>query len=155
MRELEEFFIALSRNGTPVIELYEQVQACGNILPRLYLLICVGSVYIKSKQVPAKDILKDLVEMVKGVQYPMRGLFLRNYLTHTSKDKLPDVGSPYEGEGGTVQDAYQFILQNFAETNRLWVRLQSQVMVLLEPMQMPTSKITCVLAACAWRVSSG
>lgn len=127
MRELEEFFSTLARNGTPVIELYEQVQACGNVLPRLYLLVTAGSVYIKSKQVPAKDILKDLVEMVKGVQQPMRGLFLRNYLTHMSRDKLPDVGSPYEGEGGTVQDAYQFILQNFAETNRLWVRLQAQV----------------------------
>lgn len=28
------------------------------VLPRLYLLITVGAVYIKSKQAPAKDILK-------------------------------------------------------------------------------------------------
>lgn len=34
---------------------------------------------------------------------------------------------PPSGEGGTVQDAYEFILQNFAETNRLWVRMQNQV----------------------------
>ena len=27
-----------------------------------------------------KDILKDLVEMCRGVQHPLRGLFLRNYL---------------------------------------------------------------------------
>ena len=65
-----------------VSELYEQVQSCGMVLPRLYLLITVGSVYIKSRQAPAKDILKDLVEMSKGVQHPMRGLFLRNYLSH-------------------------------------------------------------------------
>eukprot|EP00952_Eustigmatos_sp_NYUAD-ZCMA_P003308 14476-Eustigmatos_ZCMA.PRE.1 len=50
-----------------------------------------------------------------------------------SRDKLPDVGTPYEGEGGTVQDAYEFILQNFAETNRLWVRMQSQVRYLSFP----------------------
>jgi hypothetical protein len=31
------------------------------------------------------------------------------------------------GEGGNVQDAYEFILQNFAEANRLWVRMQNQV----------------------------
>jgi hypothetical protein len=31
------------------------------------------------------------------------------------------------GEGGSVQDAYEFILQNFAEANRLWVRMQNQV----------------------------
>ena len=37
--------------------------------------------------------------MCRGVQQPMRGLFLRNYLSQTSKDKLPDVGSIYEGVG--------------------------------------------------------
>lgn len=44
-----------------------------------------------------------------------------------SRDKLPDVGTPYNGEGGTVQDAYEFILQNFCEANRLWCRMQNQV----------------------------
>jgi hypothetical protein len=62
-----------------------------------YLLITVGSVYIKSKEAPAKDILKDLVEMSRGVQHPIRGLFLRSYLSQISKDKLPDIGSDYEG----------------------------------------------------------
>jgi hypothetical protein len=42
--------------------------------------------------------------MAKGVQHPMRGLFLRNYLSHVSKDKLPDTGSEYEGAGGTVHE---------------------------------------------------
>jgi len=83
-------------------------------------------VYIASKEAPAKDILLDLIEVIKGVQHPMRGLFLRNYLTLVSKNKLPDVGSPYEGIGGGIQDAYSFLLQNFIETNRLWVRLQTQ-----------------------------
>jgi vacuolar protein sorting-associated protein 35 len=40
------------------------------------------------------------------------------------KDKLPDKGSTYEGEGGDVNDAIDFILQNMSEMNRLWVRLQ-------------------------------
>lgn len=44
-----------------------------------------------------------------------------------SRDKLPDVGTPYEGEGGSVQDAYDFILTNFGEANRLWCRMQNQV----------------------------
>jgi vacuolar protein sorting-associated protein 35 len=126
MRDLEEYFNALQRSGKPIVEIYEQVQTCGNVVPRLYLLCCVGGVYIASLEAPAKDILKDMVEMVKGVQHPMRGLFLRNYLTLISKNKLPDVGSPYEGSGGNVMDACNFILQNFAETKRLWVRLQTQ-----------------------------
>lgn len=126
MRELEEFFNTYHRSGKPMVELYEQVQSCGNVLPRLYLLCCVGGVYIQSKEAPAKDILKDLVEMVKGVQHPLRGLFLRNYLSHVTKNRLPDVGSAYENSGGTVQDAYDFVLQNYAESNRLWVRMQNQ-----------------------------
>lgn len=126
MRELEEFFVTLQHNGKKMVEIYEQVQSCGNIVPRLYLMCCVGGVYIQSQEAPAKDILKDLIEMIKGVQHPMRGLFLRNYLSHVTKNRLPDVGSPYEGIGGNVQEAYDFVLLNFAETNRLWVRLQNQ-----------------------------
>ena len=52
---------------------------------RSYLLLTVGSVYIVSKEAPAKDILKDLVEMCRGVQHPMRGLFLRNYLSQAPR----------------------------------------------------------------------
>lgn len=126
MRELEEYFSSLQRGGKPMVDLYEQVQSCGNVVPRLYLLCAVGGVYISSMEAPAKDVLKDLVEMLKGVQHPIRGLFLRSYLLQISKNRLPDVGSPYEGVGGTVQDACNFLLQNFSESNRLWVRMQSQ-----------------------------
>ena len=48
--------------------------------PSRYLLCTVGSCFIRSKEAHAKDILKDLVEMCKGVQHPTRGLFLRSYL---------------------------------------------------------------------------
>lgn len=86
-----------------------------------YLLITVGSVYIKSKEAPAKDVLRDLVEMCRGVQHPVRGLFLRTYLSEMTKDKLPDVGNDV---GGSVRDSIEFVLQNFTEMNKLWVRLQ-------------------------------
>jgi len=112
--------------GRSIIELYENVQHAGNIIPRLYLLMTVASVYIKSKKAPAKDILFDLVELCRGVQHPMRGLFLRNYLSQIARDKLPDSGSEYEGSGGTVKDSIEFILQNFGEMNKLWVRMQHQ-----------------------------
>eukprot|EP00271_Cylindrocystis_brebissonii_P013678 TRINITY_DN3378_c0_g1_i1.p1 TRINITY_DN3378_c0_g1~~TRINITY_DN3378_c0_g1_i1.p1 ORF type:complete len:854 (+),score=150.46 TRINITY_DN3378_c0_g1_i1:195-2564(+) len=124
LRHLEMYFEDESKRGRSSSELYEQVQHSANVLPRLYLLCTVGSVYIKSKEAPAKDVLKDLVEMSRGVQHPIRGLFLRSYLTQISKDKLPDVGSEYEGEGGNVTDAVEFVLQNFTEMNKLWVRMQ-------------------------------
>lgn len=126
LRDLEAYFVELSRSGTPVRTLYERVQSSGNVLPRLYLLVTVGSVYIQSKEAPAKEVLIDLVEMTKSVQYPLRGLFLRHYLSICVKDKLPDVGSPYEGHGGCSDDAIGFLLQNLREMNRLWIRMQHQ-----------------------------
>ena len=134
LRHLESFFEDEHRRftdtgkGRSMVELYETVQHAGNIIPRLFLLITVGAVYIRTKevrsphrglclctvsgsftceggegrdQVPAKEILFDLVELCRGVQHPMRGLFLRHYLSTVSKDKLPDVGSDYEGYGST------------------------------------------------------
>lgn len=87
----------------------------------------VGSVYIKTKEAPAREILTDLVEMTKGVQYPLRGLFLRNYLSICVKDKLPDVGSEYErAGGGSTDDSIAFLLHNLSETNQLWIRMQYQ-----------------------------
>lgn len=56
----------------------------------------------------------------------MRGLFLRNYLGQTTKGKLPDTGSEFEGAGGSVDDAVDFVLKNFSEMNKLWVRMQHQ-----------------------------
>ena len=57
-----------------------------------YLLVTVGMVYIKSGIGSKKDILKDLVEMCRGVQHPLRGLFLRNYLLQCTRNMLPDIG---------------------------------------------------------------
>ena len=105
LRHMEAFFEAEQKRGRRMLELYELVQHAGNILPRLYLLITVGSVYVKSKEGAAKDVLKDLVEMTKGVQQPIHGLFLRAYLSQCSKTLLPDTGSEYEGQGGDVRDA--------------------------------------------------
>ncbi|KAL4309734.1 hypothetical protein GQ457_01G009080 [Hibiscus cannabinus] len=126
LKRLELFFKDESKHGVSVVDLYELVQHAGNILPRLYLLCTVGSIYIKSKEAPAKEVLKDLVEMCRGVQHPIRGLFLRSYLAQISRDKLPDIGSEYEGDADTVIDAVEFVLQNFNEMNKLWVRMQHQ-----------------------------
>ncbi|EPS63448.1 hypothetical protein M569_11336, partial [Genlisea aurea] len=126
LRKLEMFFRDEISRGFSIVELYELVQHAGNILPRMYLLCTVGSVYVKSKEAPAKDILKDLVEMCRGIQHPLRGLFLRSYLSQVSRDKLPDGGSDYEGDADTIADAVEFVLQNFTEMNKLWVRMQHQ-----------------------------
>ncbi|KAG7373983.1 vacuolar sorting-associated protein 26 [Nitzschia inconspicua] len=142
-------------------ELYDSVQYCPNVLSRLYLQICAASALIRSGEVGARWVLKDMIEAVKCVQNPVRGLFLRHYLLQAFRDKLPDEAIPLDqigtplgtgtaapgGEGsnpvenvstpaavapsvtmdseqGTVKDSYEFILANFIEMNKLWVRIQ-------------------------------
>eukprot|EP00850_Spirogloea_muscicola_P002909 SM000011S19087 [mRNA] locus=s11:783175:828718:+ [translate_table: standard] len=127
LRHLESFFGEANRNGRSCADLYELVQHAGNVVPRLYLLCTVGSVYIKSKEAPAKDVLKDLVEMTRGVQHPVRGLFLRSYLSQISRDKLPDVGSEYAGYEVRLSNLALIVVENnFTEMNKLWVRMQHQ-----------------------------
>ncbi|XP_020900046.2 vacuolar protein sorting-associated protein 35 [Exaiptasia diaphana] len=130
LRHLELHLLDEFQKGRRVSDLYELVQYAGNIVPRLYLLITVGVVYVKAKEASRKDILKDLVEMCRGVQHPLRGLFLRNYLLQSTKNMLPDVGdddgSEAEVTSGTIKDSINFVLLNFSEMNKLWVRIQHQ-----------------------------
>ncbi|ESO93143.1 hypothetical protein LOTGIDRAFT_206542 [Lottia gigantea] len=129
LRHLEMYLVEEFQKGRKVADLYELVQYAGNIVPRLYLLITVGVVYIKSNELSRRDILKDLVEMCRGVQHPLRGLFLRNYLLQCTKNVLPDNNDDATGgenESGNVQDSVDFIQLNFAEMNKLWVRMQHQ-----------------------------
>ncbi len=105
-------------------DLYELVQYAGNIVPRLYLMITVGTAYMSVPEAPLKEIMKDMMEMCRGVQYPIRGLFLRYYLSQRTRDLLP-TGSGDSLEGN-LQDSLSFVLTNFVEMNKLWVRLQHQ-----------------------------
>jgi vacuolar protein sorting-associated protein 35 len=75
-------------------------------------------------EAPVREIMRDMLEMSRGVQHPIRGLFLRHYLSGQTRDHLP-VGDS-TGPGGNLKDSISFILTNFVEMNKLWVRLQFQ-----------------------------
>jgi vacuolar protein sorting-associated protein 35 len=123
LRHLSEYL----RDSHPVnhlADLYELVQYAGNIIPRLYLMITVGTVYMAVEDAPVKEIMKDMMEMSRGVQHPIRGLFLRYYLSGQARDYLPT--GTEEGPQGNLQDSINFILTNFVEMNKLWVRWQHQ-----------------------------
>uniref|UniRef100_A0A8C4QFR8 Vacuolar protein sorting-associated protein 35 n=1 Tax=Eptatretus burgeri TaxID=7764 RepID=A0A8C4QFR8_EPTBU len=127
LHHLEVFLLDEFAKGRKVADLYELVQYAGNIIPRLYLLVTVGVVYIRTYSQSRKDILKDLVEMCRGVQHPLRGLFLRNYLLQCTRNVLPDdCENTDEKATGEISDSLDFVLLNFAEMNKLWVRMQHQ-----------------------------
>lgn len=140
------FMECVNRNKYPE-DLYESAQYIPHIVPRLYLdlrrsspsrymMIVTGCVCIKTKTFPCKMILKDLIDMCKGVQHPTRGLFLRYYLVKMVKNMLPDTGSDYEGysppqlrdslprEGGNIIDCINLLLRSFVEMDQLWIRMQ-------------------------------
>ncbi|KAF3927673.1 hypothetical protein ABW21_db0202658 [Orbilia brochopaga] len=118
---------AFLRESHPVnhlADLYELVQYAGNIIPRLYLMITVGTVYMSIEDAPVKEIMKDMMEMSRGVQHPIRGLFLRYYLSGQAREHLPT--GTGDGPEGNLTDSISFVLNNFVEMNKLWVRLQHQ-----------------------------
>ena len=117
-------FLRDSHPANHLADLYELVQYAGNIVPRLYLMITVGTAYMAIPEAPVKEIMKDMMEMSRGVQHPMRGLFLRYYLSGQAKDYLPS--GTGDGPEGNLQDSIAFTLTNFVEMNKLWVRLQHQ-----------------------------
>lgn len=130
MRYLNSFLFDLHTRGVNhLASLYELVQYASNVLPRLYLMITVGSVYMKAsieyknawdrdhpvdlkgkgveqdvtdatsqrdpQMAPVKEIMKDVLEMSRGVQNATRGLFLRYYLSALTRDYLPDSKEGY------------------------------------------------------------
>lgn len=132
---LDLYLVEEFERGRKVDDLYQIIQYAGNIVPRLYvyftysqvknnfhfiqlliffcsyLLITVGLVYIKTNTNLKRDLLKDLVEMCRGVQHPLRGLFLRHYLLQCSKNVLPDIPDNEENEHpeGTVSECLSLI----------------------------------------------
>jgi vacuolar protein sorting-associated protein 35 len=104
-----------------VAELYETIQYTPAIVPRLYLLFTVAPAFIKAGHARARDVMRDLIELARGVQHPTRALFLRHFLLHIIKDQLPDAQNT---AGGSLEDTLTFILENFKQMNVLWVRLE-------------------------------
>ena len=90
LRHLSNYlYDAHVQNRHYLADLYELVQYAGNIVPRLYLMITVGSVYMSIPDAPVKEVMKDMLEMSRGVLHPIRGLFLRHYLSGQTRDHLP------------------------------------------------------------------
>jgi vacuolar protein sorting-associated protein 35 len=90
LRHLSNYlYDAHTQSRHHLADLYELVQYAGNIVPRLYLMITVGAVYMSIPDAPVKEIMKDMMEMSRGVLHPIRGLFLRHYLSGQTRDHLP------------------------------------------------------------------
>jgi vacuolar protein sorting-associated protein 35 len=79
--------------------LYSVTQHAGHVLPRLYLMVLCACCAMKDDPATVPDYLADLLEFCKGIQHPMRGLFLRSFLNTSVRALLPDIK---EGAGSLV-----------------------------------------------------
>ena len=105
---LEIYFKEEIKRGRRIKEFYEAVQQCITVLPRLYLMIIVGKIYIDTCPDEKKEIIDEIIKMANGVQNPLRGFYTRYFLLKTLKDKFDDIDS---------------ILINLKEMNKLWIRI--------------------------------
>ena len=127
MLTVKNYMIEEINRGRRLIDLYDDVQQAQSVIPRLYLMITAGSIYIERVPRSTRIIIYDMLGLVKAVQNPIKGLFLRNYLLKMIKDKLPDKDNVYLREGANFEDSIKFIIENMEEMNRLWIRLSAGV----------------------------
>ena len=95
LRDLEVYILEEKERGREVRGVYEAVQQTEGALVRVYLMVTAGSAYAKSGEVSAKEVMNDILEMVKAIQNPIRGLFLRYYMLKSFKDVFSDKSSLY------------------------------------------------------------
>ena len=127
MLTLKNYMLEEISRGRRLIDLYDDVQQAQHVIPRLYLMITAGSIYIERVPRSTRIIMYDMLGLVKAVQNPIKGLFLRNYLLKMLKDKVPDKDNVYLREGANFEDSIKFIIENMEEMNRLWIRLSGGV----------------------------
>ena len=89
--ELEPIYnymkLEISR-GREAWDIYESVQQCRYVIPRLYLLILSGAIYIEKEPEMCKEISEDLLEQMKEAQSPLRAMFVRYYLAKMMRGRL-------------------------------------------------------------------
>ena len=70
MKKVEDYMkLEISRGRRPE-DIYESVQQCRLVIPRLYLTIAAGGVYIETEPKKCRELLNDLLELIKCVQNP-------------------------------------------------------------------------------------
>jgi len=104
-----------------ISELYETVQYQSGCMQRLYLMITIAPELARRKIIRVVDLLDDLSDMTRAAQDPIRALFMRHYLLSIFKQYLPDTSA------SDTEKSLNFLLNNFAQMNRMWVRIEDMM----------------------------
>ena len=90
LQETIEYYIRDNvSKGIKIKYIYESVQQCQYLIPRIYLMIISGSVYLGLYPIKYREIIYDLLNVVKCIQNPLRGFWIRYFLFKSLKNILP------------------------------------------------------------------
>ena len=134
IQETIEYYIReKTLRGIKIKYIYESVQQSQFLLPRLYLMIITGSIYLELYPNNYREILYDLINMVKCEQKPLRAFWLRFFLFKYTKDKLPIKNGDYINNKDYFFDYFKvsmnFLLENLYYMNHYLLRIKKEISI--------------------------
>ena len=90
LQETIEYYIRDNvSKGIRIKYIYESIQQSQYLIPRIYLMIVCGSIYLELYPLKFNEIIFDLLNAVKCIQNPLRGFWVRYFLFKNLKNILP------------------------------------------------------------------
>ncbi|KAJ8906714.1 hypothetical protein NDN08_003203 [Rhodosorus marinus] len=106
-------WIALKRSTRFSEKALRKAQENAQIVPRLYVTVVVIGASCEINPPSAVYTYSDLMDLLTGVQDPIRGLFLRAFVTQHLRKSFSELGSA---------ESIKLLIRNLIEMTRLWVR---------------------------------
>ena len=146
LEEVYKYMMVEISRGREPWDIYDSVQQCRYVIPRLYLLILSGAIYIENSPELSKELSDELLDQVKEAQAPLRAIFARYFLAKIMKDKFPNgKNNSKKKEGWTIEDTILFFIKNLEEMNRSWMRMtlnaSEEALSMLEENRLDLEKI--------------
>ena len=130
---IEYYIREITLKDIKIKYLYDTVQQSQYLLSRLYLMIIVGGFYLEKYPNNYREILYDLINVVKCVQSPLRAFWLRYFLFNYIKDKLPYKNGDYINNKCYYFDYFNvsinFLMENLEYMNHYIIRVRKEIFI--------------------------
>mmetsp|Transcript_3470 Transcript_3470/g.10506 ORF Transcript_3470/g.10506 Transcript_3470/m.10506 type:complete len:755 (-) Transcript_3470:1413-3677(-) len=110
-----ESWIMREKRSEGAAAAFRRAQYSSQIVPRLYVAAATAGALCKLDPSCAREICGVLMDLFSGVQHPVRGLFLRSFMTQQLRRLSDELGA---------QESIHLLLRNLVEMTRLWVRVE-------------------------------
>ena len=134
IQETIEYYIREKiSKGISIKYIYDSVQQSQYLIPRLYLMVITGSIYLELYPLNYREIIYDLKNMAKCVQMPLRAFWLRYFLFMNIKDKLPIKNGLFIENIDYYTDymriSINFLMENLRYMNHFILRIRKEFFV--------------------------